>query len=381
MMKSVLFDLTTSQPSREGKFHGGGEYGKTAFYELCMHYLDRVRLSVCYNPDRFLDDWLINLIQEKQIPTYLVHNQAEIMETIDAQKFDTVYNPLMHVHEQKSPNATYRYIVTAHGLRFLEKPIDSTAPLYESSLKDKLRDKIKIMTEERYRQKQWSKYREDVFACDDVVMVSMHAMYTVRAAYPDYDPAHIHCFYSPEKHVEPVEGIDQVQPEQTILMLGGNRWIKNVYRGIMAADGLFSSNLLPGYTVKVVGGIPKSIEKKIQNKDRFQDLGYVSPDDLEKAYCACDVFFYPSLNEGFGYPPHEAMKYGKTCIISAASSLPEIYRDSVYYCNPYDIFEMQNRLLQATEHKIDTETVVASYARIAQRQKEDLARLCELIIQ
>jgi glycosyltransferase involved in cell wall biosynthesis len=53
-------------------------------------------------------------------------------------------------------------------------------------------------------------------------------------------------------------------------------------------------------------------------------LGYVPADTLEDLYSHARVFVYPSLYEGFGFPPLEAMARGVPTIVSDASSLPEV---------------------------------------------------------
>ena len=48
------------------------------------------------------------------------------------------------------------------------------------------------------------------------------------------------------------------------------------------------------------------------------------------------TFVLPSLNEGFGIPPLEAMSVGAKCIIAKASCLPEIFGESAYWIDPYN---------------------------------------------
>ncbi|GAI26682.1 unnamed protein product, partial [marine sediment metagenome] len=52
------------------------------------------------------------------------------------------------------------------------------------------------------------------------------------------------------------------------------------------------------------------------------------------------VFVFPSLYEGFGFPPLEAMTCGAPVIASKASSLPEIVADAAILINPYDVSEL-----------------------------------------
>jgi glycosyltransferase involved in cell wall biosynthesis len=54
------------------------------------------------------------------------------------------------------------------------------------------------------------------------------------------------------------------------------------------------------------------------------------------AYAHCDALLFPSLAEGFGLPPLEAMHFGKPVFLSRLTSLPEVGGDAAYY---FDNFE------------------------------------------
>jgi glycosyltransferase involved in cell wall biosynthesis len=64
--------------------------------------------------------------------------------------------------------------------------------------------------------------------------------------------------------------------------------------------------------------------------------GYVCDEELKVLYSACRCFVYPSLYEGFGIPPLEAMASGCATIVSNTSSLPEVCNDASLYVDPYD---------------------------------------------
>jgi len=66
-------------------------------------------------------------------------------------------------------------------------------------------------------------------------------------------------------------------------------------------------------------------------------LGVVSDDDLPQLYNCADIFVYPSLYEGFGLPPLEAMACGIPVITSNTSSLPEVVGDAGIMVNPTDV--------------------------------------------
>jgi len=65
-------------------------------------------------------------------------------------------------------------------------------------------------------------------------------------------------------------------------------------------------------------------------------LGFVANDDLPALYSAADAFLYPSLYEGFGLPPLEAMACGAPVIVSNRSSMPEIVGDGGVLHDPED---------------------------------------------
>jgi len=64
-------------------------------------------------------------------------------------------------------------------------------------------------------------------------------------------------------------------------------------------------------------------------------IGYVSDAEMKALMRKCKSFIFPSLFEGFGIPPLEAMSVETPVIVSKVSCLPEIYENAVAYINPY----------------------------------------------
>lgn len=60
-------------------------------------------------------------------------------------------------------------------------------------------------------------------------------------------------------------------------------------------------------------------------------------EDLVALYNMADVFVFPSLYEGFGMPPLEAMACGTPVVCSNAASLPEVVGDAALTVDPYDV--------------------------------------------
>ncbi len=71
--------------------------------------------------------------------------------------------------------------------------------------------------------------------------------------------------------------------------------------------------------------------------DRAHFVGAVSDDDLPALYSAATAFCFPSLYEGFGLPPLEAMACGAPVIVSNVSSLPEVVGDAGLQIAPHDV--------------------------------------------
>lgn len=72
--------------------------------------------------------------------------------------------------------------------------------------------------------------------------------------------------------------------------------------------------------------------------------GYIDIEDLPSLYSGADVFVYPSLYEGFGLPPLEAMACGTPVITSNVSSLPELVGDVGILVDPYSVDEIADAI-------------------------------------
>jgi glycosyltransferase involved in cell wall biosynthesis len=73
-------------------------------------------------------------------------------------------------------------------------------------------------------------------------------------------------------------------------------------------------------------------------------VDYVSEDDLASYYRSAELLVYPSLYEGFGLPPLEAMACGCPVVTSDTSSLPEVVGDAGILVDPHDIDSLTNAI-------------------------------------
>jgi glycosyltransferase involved in cell wall biosynthesis len=119
------------------------------------------------------------------------------------------------------------------------------------------------------------------------------------------------------------------------LYLGGFAERKNVGALVEAyAMARARRDLPPGYVLAIAGAPDRThgqvceLAHRLGCADGVRFLGHVPEGDLAALYGAASVFLYPSLYEGFGLPPLEAMACGAAVICSEAASLPEVCKDA-----------------------------------------------------
>ncbi|MGH9935224.1 MAG: glycosyltransferase family 4 protein, partial [Blastocatellia bacterium] len=79
--------------------------------------------------------------------------------------------------------------------------------------------------------------------------------------------------------------------------------------------------------------------------------GYVADEDLPSLYRAARAFAYPSLFEGFGLPPLEAMACGTPVVTSDVSSLPEVTGGAALLIDPNDERALANSLIEIVNNE------------------------------
>jgi glycosyltransferase involved in cell wall biosynthesis len=372
----ILVDLWNAQPFGSMKFHGGGEYIKTIYKSILQSLPANFYVVVFYDSSLFLDKWILDSFDKDCVKSVDIRNLNDVQQAIFDEKPDVFYSGMPYVYGSLDVPPETLFCGTFHGLRSLELPFD----IYEYKylgIKSSVKLFIKRLFYSFYKKHLLKLYRESLNKLDVVFCVSNHTKYAIKNFFPEANKP-IECFYTPQK-VVPVSIDKDVNFDKYILLISCNRFEKNAYRAIIALNKLFEKKLLQGYRVVTVGKLPLRVKKSIKYKDRFLQYDYVSPEKLEGLYAGCDFFLYPTLNEGFGMPPLEAMKYGKTCVVSAVCSVTEVCGDAVYYINPYDINEIQTRILLASENKIDIEKIAGRLNLINKKQDADLKKICDYI--
>ena len=107
------------------------------------------------------------------------------------------------------------------------------------------------------------------------------------------------------------------------------------------------------------------IRSGVQNDVRF--LGFVPIEVLRIFYDEAKIFVFPSLYEGFGLPPLEAMAHGTPVVTSNVSSLPEVVGKAAVLVNPENVFEIMRAL-----HRVLTDPALR--VRMKERGYQQAAR-------
>lgn len=137
-----------------------------------------------------------------------------------------------------------------------------------------------------------------------------------------------------------------------ILYVGGLNPRKNVAELIYAYAKI--RRLLPGGQSLVILGPEGKHLAKLRLLGEALNItpeelifpGFIDSAELPRFYNGADLFVYPSLYEGFGLPPIEAMACGKPVITSNVSSLPEVVGEAALTVNPYDTLELAGTILK-----------------------------------
>lgn len=166
---------------------------------------------------------------------------------------------------------------------------------------------------------------------------------------------------------------DRFQLDAPFVLYAGNiKPHKNVDRLIEAfaklrARGLEHVNLLIiGDEISKYSSLRRLVHRH-QLRQQVRFLGFVSTDSLAALYRLARAFVFPSLYEGFGLPPLEAMASGTPVITSNISSLPEVVGDAALLIDPLNADEIADAMVRVlTDEPLRRELIARGFERVKQ---------------
>lgn len=152
------------------------------------------------------------------------------------------------------------------------------------------------------------------------------------------------------------------RPGKYLLSVGSIEPRKNLI-SLLQAYALLAPAIRKAYPLLLIGAAgwknDEILRKVAELQGDVRYLGYVSNDELAEYYRGALGFVYPSLYEGFGLPPIEAMACGTPVITSNVSSLPEVCGDAAYYVDPGNV----EAIRAAMQAFVEDQTLRETYAR------------------
>ena len=141
-----------------------------------------------------------------------------------------------------------------------------------------------------------------------------------------------------------------------VLYIGTIEPRKNLVRLIRAFDHLKKSAGIPHQLI-LAGGAGWGNEeiyeaaRKAEYTDDIHFIGYVSAEEKSTLYASADVFVFPSLYEGFGIPPLEAMQMSCPVVCANVASLPEVVGNAAELIDPFDEADLARGVQNVLEDK------------------------------
>lgn len=182
-----------------------------------------------------------------------------------------------------------------------------------------------------------------------VIAVS-HATAQDLIKYLDILPERIHVIHSgvdrvfrppADSHVRSVARVRFALDDRPVLLHVGTNWFYKNLEGVIRALALLRTGTTSRDPVLLKAGKRLSptqceLARSLGVTGHIRELDFLAPEELQAAYWAADVLVFPSLWEGFGWPPLEAMASGTPVVCSDRGALGEVVGQAAAIVNPED---------------------------------------------
>lgn len=368
----LLFDMTYLQGANF--YSGFYEYSKRIFDELTKN---KVNFTVLLIKDYKIDEWILNK-NPKIICIEAKKNSRKYFKSIEkvSKDFDYVFLPYQLVQHKFKIKS--KLIFTIHDLAQLDlakvSKINKEERLYIADFKHCIRYIIKIFLRffGIYYRYYYNNLKYNIKNAYKILAVSNATLDDIINRFKA-DKSKFLVLKSPFK--VSFDSNSDLNYKDYYLFVSASRYTKNTHRGLKALDLLWENdNSIP--SAVVAGNPPKKIFKDIKHMDKIICLNYIPGDDLNYLYANAKALIFPSLCEGFGMPPLEAMKFGTNVICSNLPCLKEIYQKVTFF-NPYDVDDIKKAIIN--QKVFSKEELIQEYKRINNECNNDLLKLVDYL--
>lgn len=165
-----------------------------------------------------------------------------------------------------------------------------------------------------------------------------------------------------------------------ILYIGGFSPRKNII-GLIEAFSRFKIKYKKAIKLVIAGKQGASYSSYLKRTRELhveEDVifpGFIPIEHLPGLYNAAKLFVYPSLYEGFGLPPVEAMSCGTPVITSNVTSIPEVTGDSALLVDPYDIDSLSNAMYWTlSDENLRQKLIIKGFVRASELNWKETAK-------
>lgn len=282
----------------------------------------------------------------------IVWEQLLLPAIVRANDLDVLHCPV-NVAPMMAPCAT---ALTIHDLTFL---------VFPDRFKRERRNYLRALTRVSARRARRI-MTDSAHTKQDVIRLLGVPPDKIDVVYPGLDEA----FHRPSQEDVAAFRARHNLPDRFIFNSGTIEPRKNIDQlvrayGLLVKRGLKSCPLIiGGGTGWLAEGVFAEVERQ-ELGDQIKFLGYVDQAELPLWYAAASLFVYPSLYEGFGLPPLEAMACGTPVITSSASSLPEVVGSAGITVDPTSVDDLASAITEVLESQEKRELMTQAGLRQA----------------
>lgn len=391
---NIIFDLFSSQPfSPHAKFNGGGQYVKSIFKHFMFeNQYHNNKIYCTYNSILYLDHEISLLCARYKIELLDI-NVYNINHYISIHNIEKVFIGILQRYLNLELPIGVKLIIVVHDMRDLEI-LPTKEEFFNLSRINGIKSIIKLSVILMFYFF-WKKYRiyknlkayNSVFNYlkknnSEIWTVSCHTKNLILSKFSFLDHDRIKIFWAPEIKVNSlVLKIPSIDNLQFFMLVSCDHWEKNTLN-IINAFISYNKNKLKKINLVIVGDLSDTpLECKIKKYGWIYNFSNLEESQMEWLYSQTDMLIYLSYVEGFGYPPINAMKYGKPILASATSSIMEICGCAPIYCCPYSKTEILARINYVMNNDLSLfrQESLKRHTEIINKQRVDLTSMTSIL--